>query len=106
MSLNKSLAALVAVAVLSSTAAFAAGPAVTDVNARTTNQEARVNAGVAAGTVTPKQAAKDDKRIDKVQTKAAKDEAKNGGTLTKKQSKNLNKSLNKDSKGIAAQKAQ
>ncbi len=106
MSIKKSLYVLTAISFIAAApAAFAAGERVNEVDQRVTNQENRVNAGVQNGTVTAKQADRDDKRINKVETQASKDEAKDGGKLTKAQQRRLNRKLDKNSTDIKDQKA-
>jgi len=76
----------------------------TKVDTRIQNQENRVDAGVQDGTITEKQAARDDRKLNNIQTKEEKAEARNGGDLTKKQKKHLNKKLSHNSKKIHHQR--
>jgi hypothetical protein len=79
-------------------------PRVNEVNQRLDNQQQRINNGLANGTMSAKQAAKDEKHDANIAQRESVDEAKNGGHLTKGEQKNLNKSLNKNSKRIRKQK--
>jgi hypothetical protein len=77
---------------------------VNEVNQRLDNQQARINQGVAAGTMTGKQAAHDEAHDANIARRESVDEAKHGGHLTKGEQNRLNKSLNKNSKHIYHQK--
>jgi hypothetical protein len=94
-----------------STAAFAQAatvvpghPRVNEVDQRLTNQQNRINAGVADGQVSEKQAAHDATRDAKIATQASKDEAANGGHLTKGEQHRLNRRLNHNSGKIYKQR--
>ena len=92
-----------------SVAAFAADVApnsgVDQVNTRVEKQQKRIDNGVATGKLTEKQATKDEKSLEKTETKLSKDEAKHGGKITKKEQSHLNKGLNKNGKRIRKQKS-
>jgi hypothetical protein len=79
-------------------------PRVTEVNQRLDNQQNRVDKGVADGQINAKQAARDDKHDANIAQRESKDQAKNGGHLTKKEQNNLNKSENANSKRIKDQR--
>jgi hypothetical protein len=79
-------------------------PRVNEVNQRLDNQQARINQGVANGTMTEKQAAHDEAHDANIAKRESVDEAKHGGHLTKGEQNRLNKSLNKNSKRIYNQK--
>jgi len=79
-------------------------PRVNEVNQRLDNQQDRIQKGVADGQINAKQEARDEKRDANIAQRESTDEAKNGGHLTKKEQKNLNKSLNKDSAHIHNQR--
>ncbi len=81
-------------------------PRVNEVDQRLQNQQNRVDAGVANGTITPKQAGHDEARDARIEQKAQSDEAANGGHLTKGEQRHLNKRLDKNSQHIANQSAQ
>lgn len=80
-------------------------PRVSEVNQRLENQQDRVQAGVADGQINAKQATRDEKHDSNIAARESRDEAEHGGHLTKQEQKNLNKSLNKDSKHIHKQRA-
>lgn len=107
----KSLALITAgafCAILSSTLAVAQDvpdhPRVNEVNQRLDNQQARINQGVANGTMTEKQAARDEAHDSNIAKRESVDEAKHGGHLTKGEQNRLNGSLNRNSKRIYNQK--
>jgi hypothetical protein len=79
-------------------------PRVSEVNQRLDNQQNRVQNGVADGQVNAKQAARDEKQDANIAARESRDEAEHGGHLTKQEDKNLNKSLNHDSKRIHKQR--
>ena len=79
-------------------------PRVNEVNQRIDNQQKRIDKGVANGTITPQQQARDEKRLANVSQRASADEAKNGGHLTQGEQTRLNHSLNKNSRHVKAQK--
>jgi hypothetical protein len=79
-------------------------PRVNEVNQRLDNQQQRIANGEANGTMNGKQAARDEKHDANIAQRESRDEAANGGHLTKAEQRNLNKSLNKDSKHIYKQK--
>ncbi|MDE3059921.1 MAG: hypothetical protein KGJ06_02800 [Pseudomonadota bacterium] len=80
-------------------------PRVNEIDNRLQDQQNRINAGEANGTMTQGQAARDEKRDERVAAQESKDEAKHNGHLTKREQRKLNKELNKDSKDIHQQKA-
>jgi hypothetical protein len=94
--------------ILSSTLAAAQDvpdhPRVNEVNQRLDDQQARINQGVAKGTMTEKQASHDEAHDANIAKRESVDEAKHGGHLTKGEQNRLNKSLNKNSKRIRNQK--
>ncbi|MGH8455908.1 MAG: hypothetical protein ACRETW_01440 [Stenotrophobium sp.] len=79
-------------------------PRVNEVNNRLENQQDRVDKGVANGTINAKQATRDEKHDANIAQRESADEAKHGGHLTKREKRNLNKSLNKDSHRIHKQR--
>jgi len=79
-------------------------PRVNEVNQRLDNQQQRIANGEANGTMNGAQAARDEKQDANIAQRESRDEAKNGGHLTKKEQGNLNKSLNHDSRRIHRQK--
>ena len=80
-------------------------PRVNEVNQRLDNQQNRIQNGVADGQVNAKQEARDEKHDANIAQRESKDEAKNGGHLTKTEQRHLNKSLNKNSGRIHRQRA-
>jgi hypothetical protein len=79
-------------------------PRVNEVNNRLQNQQNRINNGLKNGTMTQGQADRDETRDANIARRESVDEAKDGGHLTKRQDRNLNKSLNKNSGKIYKQK--
>jgi hypothetical protein len=79
-------------------------PRVNEVNQRLDNQQARINQGLANGTMTGKQAARDEAHDANIAKRESVDEAKHNGHLTKGEQQRLNKSLNKNSSRIYKQK--
>src|ERR1700731_5387960 len=70
-------------------------PRVNEVNQRLDNQQTRINQGLANGTMTGKQAARDEAHDANIAKRESVDEAKHNGHLTKGEQQRLNKSLNK-----------
>jgi hypothetical protein len=105
------IATAFAVSMLAATAAMAqttdvpGHPRVNEVNQRIDNQQNRVSNGVANGTVNGKQAARDEKRDANIAQRESADEAKHNGHLTKKETHNLNRAENRNSRDIRRQKA-
>jgi hypothetical protein len=79
-------------------------PRVNEVNQRLDNQQARINQGLANGTMTGKEAARDEAHDANIAKRESVDEAKHGGHLTKAEQNRLNKSENKNSQRIYRQK--
>ena len=79
-------------------------PRVNEVNQRLDNQQARINQGLANGTMTGKQAARDEAHDANIAKRESVDEAKHNGHLTKGEQRRLNKSENKNSRRIYRQK--
>ena len=79
-------------------------PRVNEVNQRLDNQQARINQGVANGTMSEKQAAHDEAHDANIAKRETVDEAKHNGHLTKGEQRRLNKSENKNSRRIYRQK--
>jgi hypothetical protein len=79
-------------------------PRVNEVNQRLDNQQARINQGVANGTMTGKQAAHDEAHDANIAKRESVDEAKHNGHLTKGEQRRLNRSENKNSRRIYNQK--
>jgi hypothetical protein len=79
-------------------------PRVNEVNQRLSNQQNRIAAGEANGTINGKQAARDEKQDANIAQRESADEAKHNGHLTKGVDARLNKSENHDSRRIRRQK--
>ena len=79
-------------------------PRVNEVNQRLDNQQARINQGLANGTMTGKQAARDEAHDANIAKRESVDEAKHNGHLTKGEQHRLNRSENKNSRRIYNQK--
>ena len=79
-------------------------PRVNEVNQRLGNQQARINQGLASGTMSGKQAAHDEAHDANIARRESVDEAKNGGHLTLGEQSRLNQSLNNNSTRIYDQK--
>jgi hypothetical protein len=79
-------------------------PRVNEVQQRIDNQENRVDRGVSDGQIDSKQAAHDDAKLSREQTSLNKDQAKDGGHITKANQRNLNRRLNKGSRQIHRQR--
>jgi hypothetical protein len=79
-------------------------PRVNEVNQRLDNQQARINQGLANGTMTGKEAARDESHDANIAKRESVDEAKYDGHLTKAEQNRLNKSENKNSRRIYRQK--
>ena len=79
-------------------------PRVNEVNQRLDNQQARINQGLANGTMTGKEAARDESHDANSAKRESVDEAKHDGHLTKAEQNRLNKSENKNSRRIYRQK--
>jgi hypothetical protein len=88
----------------SATAPDPGHPRVSEVQQRIDNQESRVDKGVSDGQINAKQAARDDAKLSREQNSLNRDQAKNGGHITKAEQKNLNKRLNKGSNRIHQQR--
>jgi hypothetical protein len=79
-------------------------PRVNEVNQRLNNQQARINQGLANGTMSGKQAARDEAHDANIAKRESIDEAKHDGHLTKGEQARLNGSLNANSARIYDQK--
>jgi hypothetical protein len=79
-------------------------PRVNQVNHREANQQKRISNGVKNGTLTPKQTSNLEKRESNLQNKQQADMAKHNGHLTKVEQKNLNHRENRISRSIKRDK--
>ncbi len=94
------------VAVMAQTTTDVPGhPRVNEVDQRLDNQQKRIDNGVASGTINAKQEARDQATDAKVSQELSKDEAKNGGKITKAEQRRMNRQLTHNSKRIHHQKA-
>jgi hypothetical protein len=75
-------------------------PRVNQVNSRIDNQEKRITKEKKEGDITAKQAHQDRKNLKKINREKHQMRKADGGHLTKKDQKDLNKDLNKNSKKI------
>jgi hypothetical protein len=97
-------AALISMQSMAQNAPVPDHPRENEVNQRLDNQQARINQGLANGTMTGKQAARDEKHDANIAKREAVDESKHNGHITKAEQARLNKSENKNSKRIYKQK--
>ncbi|WP_447738652.1 hypothetical protein [Rhodanobacter soli] len=81
-----------------------AHPRVNEVNKRIDNQQQRIDKGVANGTVTPQQAARDERRDAHIAQRESADEAKHNGHLTRAETRRLNRAENRNSRAIHRQR--
>jgi hypothetical protein len=79
-------------------------PRENEVNQRLDNQQARINQGLANGTMTGKQGARDEAHDTNIAKRESVDEAKHNGHLTKGEQRRLNRSENRNSRRIYNQK--
>jgi hypothetical protein len=97
-------ATLIAMQSSAQTAPVPDHPRENEVNQRLDNQQARINQGLANGTMTGKQAARDERHDANIAQREAVDESKHAGHITKAEQARLNKSENKNSKRIHKEK--
>src|SRR6201996_6302803 len=79
-------------------------PRVNEVNQRLDNQQARINQGLANGTMTGRQAARDEAHDANIAKRESADQAKHNGHLTKGEQNRLNRAENRNSRRIYRQK--
>jgi hypothetical protein len=79
-------------------------PRINEVQQRIDNQQNRVDRGISDGQIGARQAAHDDAKLAREQNSLNRDEAKNGGHITKAEQRNLNGRLNKGSRQIYRQR--
>lgn len=96
--------ALISGSAMAQNTAVPGHPQVNEVNDRLSNQQNRIQAGVADGQINAKQEASDEKHDANIAQRESADEARNGGHLTKQETKNLNKSENHNSQRIYNQR--
>ena len=79
-------------------------PRINEVQQRIDNQQARVDRGISDGQINARQAAHDDAKLAREQRSLNRDEAKDGGHITKAEQRNLNRRLNRGSRQIYRQR--
>ncbi len=79
-------------------------PRVNEVNQRLDNQQQRIQQGLASGTMSEKQAARDERHDANIAQRESVDEAKHGGHLTAGEQNRLNRAENRNSRRIHRQK--
>lgn len=79
-------------------------PRENEVNQRLDNQQARIQQGLANGTMSGKQAARDEAHVANIARREAVDESKHNGHITKAEQRNLNRAENRNSRHIYRQK--
>jgi predicted carbohydrate-binding protein with CBM5 and CBM33 domain len=79
-------------------------PRINEVQRRVDNQENRVDRGISDGQINAKRAAHDDAKLSREQKSLSRDEARNGGHITKTEQRNLNRRLNRGSRQIHRQR--
>jgi hypothetical protein len=105
-----SLLILLACTAFASTSAIATDttvphhPRVNEVNHRIDNQQARTAKGVAQGTITAKQATRDENHDTNIAQRESADEARHNGHLTKAETHRLNHAENRNSRAIHRQR--
>lgn len=97
-------AALISMQSMAQTAPVPDHPRENEVNQRLDNQQARIQQGVASGTMTGGQAARDASRDANIAQREAVDESKHNGHITKAEQARLNKAENRNSRHIRRQK--
>ena len=103
------LLSLIACTAFASASAMAATtvpghPRVNEVNQRIDHQQARTAKGVANGTITPQEAANDQRRAANIAQRESAAEAKHNGHLTKGETRRLNRAENRNSRVIHRQR--
>ena len=71
-----------------------------EVNRRIENQKDRIEAGIADDQLTKREAARVERHDKKIHAQEKKDRQKNGGNLTNKEKRQLNRELNRNSREI------
>lgn len=97
-------AALISTQSLAQSAPVPGHPRENEVNRRLDNQQARINQGLANGTMNGRQAARDEQHDANIARREAVDESRHNGHLTKGEQSRLNRSENRNSRHIARQK--
>jgi len=97
-------AALLCAQSMAQTAPVPDHPRENEVNQRLDNQQSRIQQGEANGTMTGKQAARDERHDENIAQRESADEAKHNGHITKGEQRRLNRAENRNSKRIYRQK--
>ena len=87
-----------------STEAVPGHPRVNEVDQRLDNQQQHIDNGLANGTMTAGQAARDEKHDANIARRASVDEARHDGHLTAAETRRLNRAENRNSRHIYRQK--
>ena len=97
-------ASLIAAQSIAQTTPVPDHPRENEVNQRLDNQQARIDKGLANGTMTGRQAARDEKHVANIAQREAVDESKHNGHITKAEQTRLNRAENRNSRHIRRQK--
>ena len=97
-------ASLISLQSMAQTAPVPDHPRENEVNQRLDNQQARIDQGLANGTMTAQQAARDEKHDANIAQREAVDESKHNGHITKAEQRRLNRAENRNSRRIYKQK--
>ena len=97
-------ATLISMQSMAQTAPVPDHPRENEVNQRLDNQQGRIDQGLAKGTLTGQQAARDERHDANIAQREAVDESKHNGHITKAEQARLNRSENKNSRRIYRQK--
>lgn len=97
-------AGLISMQSMAQTAPVPDHPRENQVNQRLDNQQARVDQGLANGTMNGRQAARDEKHDANIAQREAVDESKHNGHITKAEQSRLNRAENRNSRRIYRQK--
>lgn len=97
-------ATLISMQSMAQTAPVPDHPRENEVNQRLDNQQARIDQGLAKGTMTGQQAARDERHDANIAQREAVDESKHNGHITKGEQRRLNRSENRNSRHIYRQK--
>lgn len=95
---------LISVQSFAQTAPVSDHPRENEVNQRLDNQQTRIDQGVANGSMTERQATRDEQHVSNIAQREAVDESKHNGHITKAEQNRLNRSENRNSRRIHRQK--
>lgn len=92
---------LILSALIAAGLATASAPALAqNLNQREANQQQRINQGVRSGELTPREAARDERGLARVEGQVARERAMNGGHLTRRERMRAERRLNHESRRI------